>query len=141
MLYTGIDLIEVARIERALERWGRRFLNRVFTPYEQQSCGVDATSFGRVPSLAARWAAKEALAKALGVGVRGLGASDQSKADAPFGLLGLLEIEVVRAANGRPSLQLYGSAAQTADLLAIRELALSLSHTREHAIASVIAQS
>jgi holo-[acyl-carrier protein] synthase len=138
MLYTGIDLIEVARIERALERWGRRFLNRVFTPYEQQSCGVDATSFGRVPSLAARWAAKEALAKALGVGVRGLGASDQSKADAPFGLL---EIEVVKAANGRPSLQLYGSAAQTSDLLAIRELALSLSHTREHAIASVIAQS
>ncbi|HYN89013.1 MAG TPA: holo-ACP synthase, partial [Ardenticatenaceae bacterium] len=63
MLATGIDLIEIARIEEALERFGARFLDRVYTPAEQRACGR------RAPSLAARWAAKEAASKALGVGI------------------------------------------------------------------------
>ena len=67
MLYTGIDLIEIARIERAVARWGDRFLLRIFTPAEL------AAYRERLPSLAARWAAKEAAAKLLGVGLRGLG--------------------------------------------------------------------
>src|SRR6185503_11153936 len=67
MLYTGIDLIEIERIERAIARWGERFLQRVFTPAELAAYRT------RVPSLAARWAAKEAVAKLLGVGLRGLG--------------------------------------------------------------------
>ena len=97
MLYTGIDLIEIARIERAIERWGDRFLRRVFTPAE-----IEAYR-GRAPSLAARWAAKEAAAKLLGVGLRGLGAGAK-----PYDTVGWLEIEVLSDAQGRPTLALRG---------------------------------
>jgi holo-[acyl-carrier protein] synthase len=127
MLYTGIDLIEIARIERAVARWGERFLRRIYTPAEL------AAYRDRLPSLAARWAAKEAAAKALGVGLRGLGAVDRSD-DA----VAWTEIEVVGDARGRPVLTLYGRAAARARGLGLAELSLSLSHTREHAIACVI---
>ena len=72
MLYTGIDLIEIERIARAVERWGDRFLDRVYTPAEL------AIYRARPASLAARWAAKEAVAKLLGVGLRGLGGGERT---------------------------------------------------------------
>ena len=128
MLYTGIDLIEIARIERAIDRWGDRFLRRVFTPAELSAYG------GRARSLAARWAAKEAAAKLLGVGLRGLGAAGRTE-----GAVAFTEIEVLGDARGRPILTLYGQAAEHARRLGLREIALSLSHTHEHAIASVVA--
>jgi holo-[acyl-carrier protein] synthase len=128
MLYTGVDLIEIARIERAVARWGDRFLRRVFTPAEL------AAYRGRTPSLAARWAAKEAAAKLLGVGLRGLGAADR-----PRDAIAWVEVEVLGDAQGRPTLALRGRAAERATALGLREIAISLSHTREHAIASVVA--
>ena len=129
MLYTGIDLIEIERIARAVERWGDRFLDRVFTPAEL------AIYRARPASLAARWAAKEAVAKLLGVGLRGLGGAGQ-----PDDALAWTEIEVLGDPQGRPALALYGRAAERARVLKLGPIALSLSHTREHAIASAVAQ-
>jgi holo-[acyl-carrier protein] synthase len=129
MLYTGIDLIEIARIERAVARWGERFLRRIYTPAEL------AAYRARLPSLAARWAAKEATAKLLGVGLRGLGGADQA-----LDAIGWGEIEILSDELGRPTLHLSGGAAGRARALGLVEIAISLSHTREHAIASVVAQ-
>jgi holo-[acyl-carrier protein] synthase len=129
MLYTGIDLIEIERIARAVERWGDRFLDRVFTPAELAIYRV------RPASLAARWAAKEAVAKLLGVGLRGLGGAGR-----PSDALAWTEIEVLSDSQGRPALALYGRAAARARALGLGPIALSLSHTREHAIASAVAQ-
>ena len=128
MLYTGIDLIEIERIERAIARWGDRFLRHVYTPAEL------AAYRGRTPSLAARWAAKEAAAKLLGAGLRGLGGGERAAQ-----ALAWTEIEVLGDAHGRPRLALHGRAAERARALGIAELSVSLSHTREHAIACVVA--
>ncbi len=129
MLSHGVDFVEVRRIAQATTRWGNRFLQRVFTPGELRDCG------GRPASLAARWAAKEAAAKALGVGVRGLGA----RAVAGDTAVGWHDLEVVRLASGQPTLRLHGRAAAHAAALGWREVALSLSHTAELALASVVA--
>ena len=128
MLYTGIDLIEIERIARAVERWGDRFLDRVFTPAEL------AIYRARPASLAARWAAKEAVAKLLGVGLRGLGGAGR-----PDDALAWTEIEVLSDPHGRPALTLHGRAAERARALGLGVIALSLSHTREHAIACAVA--
>jgi len=138
MLYTGIDLIEIMRIEQAIDRWGPRFLKRVFTAAEQASCGVTDRSRGRVASLAARWAAKEAAAKALGVGVRGIGAAQRPIDDPALTPVAWHDLEVQRAPSGRPLLVLHGQAAVIASQLGIVELSLSMSHTHDHAIASVV---
>jgi holo-[acyl-carrier protein] synthase len=127
MLYHGIDMVEIVRLRRAVERWGDRFLQRVFTPNELKDCGV-TDGLPRFESLAARWAAKEATAKALSLGLSGLAAGAGIR-------LGWHEIEVVRGAEGQPLLRLHGAAARA---LGRGALALSLSHTNEHAIASVI---
>src|SRR5215212_10262370 len=129
MLYTGIDLIEIERIARTIDRWGDRFLDRVFTPAEL------AIYRSRPASLAARWAAKEAVAKLLGVGLRGLGAAAR-----PHGALAWTDIEVLSDAQGRPALALHGRAAARARALGLGPIALSLAHTRQHAIASAVAQ-
>ena len=129
MLYTGIDLIEIERIARAIERWGDRFLDRVYTPAELAIYRV------RPASLAARWAAKEAVAKLLGVGLRGLGAAGR-----PESALAWAEIEVLSDPQGRPALMLHGRANERARALGLGPIALSLSHTRTHAIASAVAQ-
>lgn len=126
VIYNGIDLIEIVRFERALQRHGQRFLSRIFTAQELTDCA------GRVASLAARWAAKEAAAKMLGVGLRGLGAGEASPA------LPWHSIQVGRDPNARPILILHAEAADRAQALALQSVTLSLSHTREHAIASVI---
>lgn len=131
MLYTGVDIIEIERIENAIRRWGDRFVRRVFTAQEQVDAG------GRVRSLAARWAAKEAAAKALGVGVQGLGAAQTVGASVA---IRWHDLEVRRAPGGQPLLVLYGPAKARADALGWLSVALSLSHGRGYAVAFVVAQ-
>ena len=118
---SGIDAVEIGRIEHALERYGRRFLNRVYLDREQAYCLRKRKS---AESFAARFAAKEAAAKALGTGIS-------------FGV-SWLEIEVVRQASGRPSLKFHGRAAEIAARLGVSHAALSLTHTGEIAMASVV---
>jgi holo-[acyl-carrier protein] synthase len=130
MILHGVDIVEVERVRRAVERWGERFLRRVYTPGELEACAAFAAP--RFPSLAARWAAKEAGAKALGTGLSGLGAGAAGE------LLHFHELEVVRAANGRPELRLHGGAAALAAALSVDALALSMSHTSTYAVASVV---
>ena len=122
-LAVGVDLIAVPRVERALERHGERFLRRVFTPAEV------IYSRGRAPELAARFAAKEAVSKALGVGMRIL-ATDGVEWH---------EVEVLGDWRGRPEVYLHGRAAQRAAQLGLTRWAVSLSHEREYAIAFVVA--
>jgi holo-[acyl-carrier protein] synthase len=117
MLTTGIDIIEISRVRGVLERYGQRFLDRIFTPAEIAYCR------DRAPNLAARFAAKEATMKALGTGVRGVGWKD---------------IEVVRQESGAPSIELHGRAKQRAQRLGVQEVAISLSHSRDYAVASVV---
>ncbi len=117
-LATGIDLIEIERVADAIARNGERFLQRVYTPRELVDCA------GRAESLAARWAAKEATAKALGCGI---------------GDVGFQEIEVQREESGAPSLHLYGAAARMAAERGLATWSVSLSHSQSHAIALVVA--
>jgi holo-[acyl-carrier protein] synthase len=119
MLTTGVDIIEIPRIKQVLDRYGQRFLNRVFTPDEIAYCR------GRAANLAGRFAAKEAAMKALGTGVRGVSWKD---------------IEVIRADSGAPSLRLHGRAEKRAEWLQVGEMSLSISHSREYAVAFVVAQ-
>ncbi|MBE9507356.1 MAG: holo-ACP synthase [Chloroflexi bacterium] len=124
MLTIGVDLIEIARVERVLTRYGDRFLERVFTPAEVLYCRA------RLPELAARFAAKEAVSKALGVGVRMMSRDGINWKDA----------EIIGDMRGKPLVRLHGRAAELASELGLSEWAVSLSHTREHAIAFVVAQ-
>jgi holo-[acyl-carrier protein] synthase len=118
MLRTGVDIIEVARIDAAILRHRDRFFSRFFTPREL----IEAD--GRTPALAARFAAKEATAKALGCGI---------------GDVGWKDIEIVRDGQRRPELRLHGPAQARAAALGLTEWAVSLSHTHEHAMAMVVA--
>lgn len=118
---SGIDMVEIARIEQSLERFGERFLNRIFTPSEQAYCMRKRNA---AESLAARFAAKEAAAKALGTGIsRGVN---------------WLEIEVVREPSGRPTIRLHGRAREFASRLGVAHTALSLTHTAGLSVASVV---
>ncbi|HHS96453.1 MAG TPA: holo-[acyl-carrier-protein] synthase [Chloroflexi bacterium] len=123
-MVVGVDLVEIPRVERMLARYGERFLERVFTP------GEILYARGRAPELAARFAAKEAVAKALGVGMRML---------SPEGI-GWREVEVLGDQRGRPEVYLHGRAAERARELGLTEWAISLSHTREYAVAFVVAR-
>jgi len=121
VLRTGVDLIEIERIKRAIDQHGVRFLVRVYTAAERQDCGQ------RVESLAARFAAKEAVAKALGTGIWRQG-------------IEWTDIEIVRdPESGAPSLLLHRAAAGHARQLGLTEWSVSLSHDRTHAIAFVVA--
>jgi len=124
MLTIGVDLVEIARVERVLTRYRDRFLERVFTPAEILYCRA------RLPELAARFAAKEAVAKALGVGVRMMARDGINWRD----------VEVIGDRRGKPLIRLYGRAAERASELGLTEWAVSLSHTREYAIAFVVAR-
>ncbi|MDQ5853117.1 MAG: holo-ACP synthase [Chloroflexota bacterium] len=125
----GIDIVDIERIAQAVSRWGDRFLRRVFTDGEMSD------SNGRASSLAARFAAKEAAAKALGVGLRGLGAPSSMSTTG----VAWRDIEVVRAPSGQPILRLSGRAAERAAELGWEAVSLSLSHTHHVAVASVVA--
>lgn len=119
----GTDLIEIARIERSVERFGDAFLQRVYTPGEIAYCQSKRNA---AESLAARFAAKEAGAKALGTGIsRGVS---------------WREFEVRRLPGQRPELHLSGRAAEIAKGLGIRRLALSLTHSRSVSMAVVVAE-
>jgi len=124
MLTVGVDLVTIARLERVLQRYRDRFLERVFTPAEIMYCR------GRTAELAARFAAKEAASKALGVGMRMIARDGIDWRD----------VEVIGDPRGKPLIHLYGRAAERAGELGLTEWAISLSHTREHAIAFVVAQ-
>jgi len=115
MLETGIDIVEVDRIAELVSRYGDRFRRRVYTAQEWTDCE------GRAQSLAARFAAKEAVIKALGCRE-----------------IALHEIEVVRRADGRPHIALHGRAAARARDLGVEDLVVSLSHSRVYAVASVV---
>lgn len=117
MLTTGVDIVEIERVERALARRGERFLKRVYTTAEI------ALYRDRVSELAARFAAKEATMKALGTGTRGIG---------------WREIEILPNRRGKPLIFLHGRAKERARVLGIGELAVSLSHSKEFAVASVV---
>lgn len=119
MLRIGVDMIEVERLTGAIERQGDRFLTRIYTPKELEEFGDNTAS------LAARFAGKEAVAKALGTGI---------------GDMEWVEIEILRGANKEPLLLLHGKAKQIAEALNLEEWSISLSHTREHAIAMVVAR-
>ena len=118
---TGVDIAEVGRIKAAVERFGERFLKRVFTPAEVRYCMAKPNAAER---LAARFAAKEAGMKAIGTGLRH-GVTWQ-------------DVEVLRLPGQRPVLKFNGKAAEFADRLGCKRTHLSLSHTKEQAIAHVI---
>ena len=118
---TGVDISEVDRIGAAVKRFGERFLKRVFTPAELRYCMAKPNAAER---LAARFAAKEAGMKAIGTGLRH-GVTWQ-------------DVEVVRMPGQRPMLEFHGKAAEFALRLGCKRTHLSLSHTKEQAIAYVI---
>jgi holo-[acyl-carrier protein] synthase len=122
MLSVGIDLIEVERIETIIAGYGERFLTRVFTEQELRHCR------GQSHQLAARFAAKEAVSKALGTGLQHRDGVNWR------------DIEIASDARGKPIVRLTGAAARRAAQLNLRNFAISLSHTREHAIAMVVAE-
>jgi len=120
-LSVGVDIIEIERIKQVLQRHGERFLRRVYTEAEIAYCR------GRVPQLAARFAAKEAASKALGTGIVGLGG------------IFWREVEVLPDARGKPLVHLHGRAQDRAQSLGLNEFAISLSHSQEYAVAFVVA--
>ena len=110
----GIDIIRIERIRASLARFGQRFTNRVLTPAEQGYVR------GRPETMAGRWAAKEAVSKVLGLGVRGIGWRD---------------IEIERLPTGQPAVRLHGRAAARAEQLGMGRIAVSISHESDYAVA------
>jgi len=124
ILGIGTDLLEIARIQQSIARFGDRFLLRIFTHGEIQYCQRKKNA---AESFAARFAAKEAGAKALGTGIS-------------HGVT-WLEFEVTREPSGKPLLQLSGRAADRAHSLGVTHITISLTHSRDSALAVVIMES
>jgi holo-[acyl-carrier protein] synthase len=118
---TGIDITEVPRVRQSIERFGARFLDRIFTAGEQRYCDSKAN---RVERYAARFAAKEAAMKALGTGWN-------------YGVR-WRDCEVVRMPGGRPTIHFHGKAREFAAKLGVKNAALSITHTKETAMAQII---
>lgn len=116
---TGVDIIEIERIQQAIGRWGARFLGRIYTESELRLCQQSP------PALAVRFAGKEAVMKALGTGARGVS---------------WREIEILPDPLGKPLVYLYGKAQKRAANLGLDGLAISLSHSREYAVAFVVGE-
>ncbi|HEU5228137.1 MAG TPA: holo-ACP synthase [Ktedonobacteraceae bacterium] len=114
----GIDIIEVARVRKVYEHHGERFLRRVFTEHEIQQCR------GKATRLAGRFAAKEAISKALGTGIHGVA---------------WREMEVVQLRSGRPSVRLHGNAKRRAELLGLSAFDVSIADLVEFSIAIAVA--
>ncbi len=119
MLSIGVDIVQVQRIARACDRWGERFLTRIYTDEEL------ARYQGRIPELAVRFAAKEAISKALGTGINGIR---------------WREMEILSDRRGKPTVALHGAALARAEKLNLEEWAVSLSHSDDDAIAFVVAR-
>ena len=117
MLTVGVDIVELWRVQQVLDRYGQAFLDRIYTPGEQAYCR------GRIPQLAARFAAKEAVMKALGTGTRGVGWRD---------------IEVTRRRGRPPQILLHNRGLARAERIGMTQVAISLSHSRDYAVASVV---
>lgn len=124
VLGLGVDIVEIARFASAMERGGQRFLDRLFLPSEQAYCAPQ-----REPArcYAARFAAKEAIAKALGTGIGAL--------------LGWRDMEICRRENGAPHVVLHGTGAETAKALGASKVFLSMSHSEHYAVANAICSS
>ena len=118
-LSVGTDIIEIHRIAAVIDRWRERFLERVYTPSELRYCR------GRIPELAARFAGKEAISKALGTGIRGLAWRD---------------MEILPDPLGKPTVTLHNRAMQRAQTIGLSVFEISLSHARDFAVAVVVAQ-
>jgi len=118
MQHVGVDIVEIARIKTAIERWGNDFLRRVYTQLEMELYGKNPSS------LAARFSGKEAVIKALNCRS-----------------IGLKEIEILSDNGGKPTVRLYGRAQQQAEKLGISNLSISLSHCREYAVACAVGES
>ncbi len=119
MHHIGIDIVEIARIEQAVNHWGSRFLKRVYTEKELEICQ------NQIASLAAHFAAKEAVMKVLGTGTKGVSWQ---------------EIEILPAPSGKPIVTLHGRAYNQAKEMRLDGLDISLSHSRDYAIASAIGE-
>ena len=117
LIYTGIDIIEIDRVAKVLSNHPDRFISRVFTPAEAAYCR------GRAPQLASRFAAKEAVMKAFGTGIRGI----------PW-----TSVEVTRKRGGPPEIKLHGPAEARARRMGVKRIAISLSHSKQFATASVV---
>ena len=113
----GVDLIEIPRIQRSLDDFGERFLHRVYTEKERDRYR------NRISELAARFAAKEAISKALGTGIRGIRWRD---------------MEILSNRRGKPIIVLHGTSAERAALLGITDFDISLTHSRTDAMAFVV---
>lgn len=122
-LTTGVDIVELERLTRAVERFGERFVARVYTAEEV------ARYAQRPDELATRFAAKEAVSKALGVGMRHMSAQG----------IGWHEVEVLPDERGKPVLHLHGRARELAEEQGLREWSISLTHERTLAMAFVVA--
>jgi len=119
----GVDAVEIGRLRAALERTPT-LLQRLFTEREQASCVTRCGDY-RMGGLAARFAAKEAVAKALGTGIRGFAFRD---------------VEVLTDATGRPTVTLHGGAAQAATAAGVARVHVSLSHSHDLAVANAVAE-
>ncbi len=115
--FIGVDIIEIKRINEAIVNWNGHFLNRIYSNNELEQCGR------RVPSLAARFAAKEAVIKALGSGFIDSGWKD---------------IEILSQQDGAPYIKLHGGVLDKANRLGFRDFAISLSHCRDYAVAMLV---
>jgi holo-[acyl-carrier protein] synthase len=113
----GVDIIEIERIEQATISWRDSFLKRIYTEAELES------SHNKPSSLAVRFAAKEAVMKALGTGMRGIGWKD---------------IEVLSNSDGAPFVRLYGGACDKAKEIGVSQFSISLSHSKQYAVAMVV---
>src|SRR5262245_13447504 len=114
---TGVDLIEISRIKEVIARHGKHYLERIYTPAELDQCGK------RAESLAGRFAAKEAVAKALGSGI---------------GDVAWKEIEILGDEQNAPALTLHGAAKQKAADLGLTQWSVSISHSQSHSVAFVV---
>lgn len=125
MIRLGTDVVYIPRIQAAIDRFGDRFLQRVYTPSEQHDCGYgkDTSRRPSINQLAGRWAAKEAVTKALGTGWRGLGYTD---------------IEIQRQPSGAPTVCLHRAAAEMVLPWGELQWNLSLSHDGDYAIATAL---
>lgn len=118
MLATGVDIIEIERVQRSLDRFGDKLCNRIFTAQEQTYCA------GKINSLAGRYAVKEAVSKALGTGI---------------GDFTWTDIEVINNQHGKPELILHNNAKALAAEQGLNQWAISISHTNTHAIGFAVA--